>query len=288
MDTIETAAAWLDLGAGEPVRVENGFSFGRSSSSSLALAGNDVSRRHAIIHEQAPNEFYLVDLGSSNGTYVNHRRVAQPVLLRDGDVIQIGSHTCTFRRKKDAEREQTPDTASEMTMPRTQVSSCWLLIADVEGSARLSQTLSSEELAKRIGVWLNDSKRTIEKHGGMINKFLGDGFLAYWSDEKASIQQVAGAIDDLKEVQAAGGIRFRIVAHHGKVAMGGAGALREEGLMGKEVNFAFRMEKLAGSLGASCMVSDAAAKLLAPLKQAKSVGEHELPGFTEKFPFFTI
>jgi hypothetical protein len=52
-----------------------------------------VSRRHAIIRQtEAENRLDLVDLGSSNGTFLNGIRVApdQPRRLRDGDEIRLG------------------------------------------------------------------------------------------------------------------------------------------------------------------------------------------------------
>jgi FHA domain/zinc-ribbon domain len=52
-----------------------------------------VSRRHAIIRQtEAENRLDLVDLGSSNGTFLNGVRVAQdhPQRLRDGDEIRLG------------------------------------------------------------------------------------------------------------------------------------------------------------------------------------------------------
>ena len=44
----------------------------------------------------------MVDLGSANGTFVNGRRVVQPVQLRDGDVVAVGPLELTFRRNEKA------------------------------------------------------------------------------------------------------------------------------------------------------------------------------------------
>jgi hypothetical protein len=67
---------------------------GRSRSCDLRLPGGDASRRHAEI-SGGPNGFTLVDLGSTNGTYVNGQRV-QKHLLRPGDRIEIGNSMITF------------------------------------------------------------------------------------------------------------------------------------------------------------------------------------------------
>jgi len=68
---------------------------GRSSSTAaVVLDDPDVSRRHARI-EMAGDELVVVDLGSTNGTYVNDARVTRHVLV-PGDRMRIGKHDITW------------------------------------------------------------------------------------------------------------------------------------------------------------------------------------------------
>ena len=60
----------------------------------------------------------------------------------------------------------------------------------------------------------------------------------------------------------------------------------EESLIGKEVIFVFRMEKLAGSLGILLMASAAAKGKLEPVMKYEPAGVHELKGFEGSFEFF--
>ena len=62
---------------------------GRVPGNNLVLRAGNISRQHARI---AANGVRLTvsDLGSSNGTFVNGRRIRQPTILRDGDEIWIG------------------------------------------------------------------------------------------------------------------------------------------------------------------------------------------------------
>ncbi|MGC4074345.1 MAG: FHA domain-containing protein [Nibricoccus sp.] len=76
---------WLELAEGERHPLKDGCSLGRSPSNTLRLNHGMVSRRDAVIHRQGEAEFWLVDLGSSNGTLVNDRRLSHPVQLRNGD-----------------------------------------------------------------------------------------------------------------------------------------------------------------------------------------------------------
>jgi pSer/pThr/pTyr-binding forkhead associated (FHA) protein len=66
---------------------------GRSTSNSIVLPFAEISRKHARVWQDNEST-YLEDLGSTNGTFVNGRRLNGRVALYDGDEIQIGD---TFR-----------------------------------------------------------------------------------------------------------------------------------------------------------------------------------------------
>lgn len=61
---------------------------GRGAECEIAIADRQISRHHARLR-RTPDGFLLEDLGSKNGTHVNGARVEAPVLLQDGDVIQV-------------------------------------------------------------------------------------------------------------------------------------------------------------------------------------------------------
>jgi pSer/pThr/pTyr-binding forkhead associated (FHA) protein len=69
------------------------FVIGRASDCELRLRVNEISRRHCIIR-LAGGEATLVDLGSSNGSYLNDERVRSQAVLHSGDVIRLGP--CSF------------------------------------------------------------------------------------------------------------------------------------------------------------------------------------------------
>jgi len=95
--------------------VEGENILGRSHQLAVTLAGTDVSRRHTrILLRQG--EALIEDLGSSNGTFVNGRRVQGQALLRARDVVKIGAHV--FR----VETDQPADPAMTIN---------WSTLADV-------------------------------------------------------------------------------------------------------------------------------------------------------------
>jgi adenylate cyclase len=77
---------------------------GRSTGAEVQLADREVSRRHSII-EFEQGEYVLKDLGSSNGTFINGRRMYAPHKLRDGDEVLIGTTRLVFRMGDATEKE---------------------------------------------------------------------------------------------------------------------------------------------------------------------------------------
>jgi len=62
---------------------------GREAVNDVPLADPEVSRRHARITYQE-GRHVIEDLGSTNGTFVNGRRIASPTILNDSDMIDVG------------------------------------------------------------------------------------------------------------------------------------------------------------------------------------------------------
>lgn len=80
--------AWLEIDRKRHPLRTTGTTIGRAADADIRVSDGLVSRRHARI-EQRNGEFLIVDLGSTNGTYVNGRRVHQRS-LRSGDEIRVG------------------------------------------------------------------------------------------------------------------------------------------------------------------------------------------------------
>src|SRR3954463_8727037 len=77
-------------GAGTTVKIEGPeFTIGREAGVDLVLADGKASRRHAALRVLPDGRATLYDLGSSNGTFVDGRRI-QSTLLQGGEQIQIG------------------------------------------------------------------------------------------------------------------------------------------------------------------------------------------------------
>ncbi|NES15599.1 FHA domain-containing protein [Micromonospora sp. PPF5-17] len=68
---------------------------GRAPSADIVLVDAHLSRRHATVQLTAEG-VSLTDLGSTNGTWLNDRRISGSVPLADGDVVRVGRTELRF------------------------------------------------------------------------------------------------------------------------------------------------------------------------------------------------
>ncbi|MCL2117363.1 MAG: ATP-binding protein [Planctomycetaceae bacterium] len=118
------SSLFVILGSGQGVRHEllkRIVTIGRDSSNVLQLNDSEVSRRHAEVRRLDDVDL-VVDLGSSNGVFVNSRRVTEQ-RLENGDQIQIGKTLFLYTKTSNHRLRRTqrpvaaidfqPDTAGE-------------------------------------------------------------------------------------------------------------------------------------------------------------------------------
>ena len=70
--------AWLEAADGTFHPIQGSCSLGRAAANTIVVESPKVSRRHALIHLQNIGELWLIDFGSSNGTFLNRRRIHHP------------------------------------------------------------------------------------------------------------------------------------------------------------------------------------------------------------------
>lgn len=98
--------AWLRWNDKTFPLVEGENIVGRDPRCAIWIDASGVSRRHAKI-SMAGDRAALEDLDSSNGTFLGSRRVTSETPLADGDVIELGSTTVTFRLWSDDRPQKT-------------------------------------------------------------------------------------------------------------------------------------------------------------------------------------
>lgn len=154
--------------SGTLIRIAQGSSIiGRGSTAAVQLDDNGVSRDHAKIIVSEEGIANLVDLSSTNGTYLNGAPVDVAV-LRDGDRIHVGPDAALLfvylppgaTAKAVADRPQVPEKDEE---PHP------LSARELEVSQLVAEGLTNPEIGKRLFI----SPRTVTTHLVKVYERLG-------------------------------------------------------------------------------------------------------------------
>jgi hypothetical protein len=151
-------ASSLILPDGRMIPLARELTIGRDTANGLVLDVPTVSRRHATVTERA-GRWYVADVGSSNGTFVNGDRLRPGVVrqLRHADRIGIGSETVLFSspaERDDPERTETleePRVALEGQLSPFQRQVVQCLCEPWLAGGELDELPSNEEIAATLG-----------------------------------------------------------------------------------------------------------------------------------------
>ncbi len=84
--------------SGEIYELQPVMALGRNPDNAVVLDSDTVSYEHALITTR-DSHWWIEDLGSSNGTLVNSVYITTPLILSEGDIIEIGSVRLRFTTK---------------------------------------------------------------------------------------------------------------------------------------------------------------------------------------------
>jgi len=150
-----------------------------------------VSRRHAMVQFTENDGYYLIDLGSRNGTFLNDARVSTPCVLANGDRIRVGVYELEFRCdssiRRVAEAAGGADALATRAMYAPRLLS--VLVVDVRGYTKLAQAIDHALLCQVIGSWFREAGQIMEGHGAWALKYIGDAVMAVWLHERPADKQ---------------------------------------------------------------------------------------------------
>ncbi|NLI97130.1 adenylate/guanylate cyclase domain-containing protein [bacterium] len=179
-----------------------------------------------------------------------------------------------------------------------------ILFADIRGFTRLSQTMPPEEIIGLLNHYFTPIIDVIIENEGVLDKFIGDGFLAFWNAPlpqkdhalracKAAIeiQNVITKLNLARENLGKISIKMGMGIHSGAAIAGSIGSARrmEYTIIGESVNFAERLEEAAehGEVLVSKRVKELIAERM-PLKERRikiqDYGEQEIEVFELLIP----
>jgi adenylate cyclase len=177
-----------------------------------------------------------------------------------------------------------------------------LLFSDLRDFTPLSESLSPEDLIEVLNGYFGEMVAAIQKHGGMVDKFIGDAVLAVFGLTEGTENPAAAAVAAAREMQqrlkdynarlAGRGLCLRsgIGVHAGEVVAGylGSSERLEFTVIGHAVNVAARIESKAREPLPSLLFSDEVARRLAGALDVREVDSVTLKGVAEPMRLFTV
>jgi class 3 adenylate cyclase/predicted ATPase len=152
-----------------------------------------------------------------------------------------------------------PPTAgpAALAVPQAERRQLTVLFCDLVGSTALSARLDPEDLRAVIGAYHRCCTGVIERAGGFVAKYMGDGVLAYFGypradehDAERAVRAGLALVEAVAGLDTAAGVplQARVGIATGLVVVGdliGAGEARERGVVGETPNLAARLQTMA-------------------------------------------
>ena len=232
-------------------------------------------------------EFYLIDLGSRNGSFVNGRRVSIPVTLRNGDHLTFGQteldfYCPTLEHSTDslAGFDSKEFTATATLHVRRLIS---VLVVDIRNFTVLTRQLDEKILSEMIGTWFRHAGDIIREHGSWVDKYIGDAVMAIWIHGTQDIKEedmlrIFRALSDLHKMTSdlynlyplPFPLRVGAGINTGYAMVGntGSGDRPDYTALGDTVNAAFRLETSTKQLGLDVAIGETTYRHLSTLENA--------------------
>lgn len=174
-----------------------------------------------------------------------------------------------------------------------------LLFSDIRGFTSLSEKLPAETVIEMLNQYLDKMAEVVFRHGGTLDKFIGDAVMAFWGAPLAvedhprrAVEAALDMMDELEELNeqwsetgAPARLAIGIGVNTGEAIVGNIGSLSRKldyTAIGDAVNLASRLEGLNKEYGTSIIVSettasrlDADAYELATLDEVKVKGKEQ-------------
>jgi class 3 adenylate cyclase len=241
----------------------------------LGLGEYDAIFRKNAINEQVLPNLTAEDLKDMGIGIVGHRRM----LLDAIAVLRPRAET----KSPPAEAPSTPPKPAQDTAERRQVT---VMFSDLVGSTALSARMDPEDLREVISAYQKCVAETVQRYGGFVAKYMGDGVLVYFGYPQAHEDDAERAVRaGLELIQAVGALKSsaplqtRVGIATGLVVVGdliGSGEAQERAIVGETPNLAARLQGTAEPN--AVVIAASTRKLLGDLFELEDVGANDLKG----------
>ncbi len=176
-----------------------------------------------------------------------------------------------------------------------------IIFIDIRGFTSLSEQLSTREVVELLNSYHAHMVEAIFRHGGTLDKYLGDGLIAYFNapvDQPDHAERAVSCAFEMErklvtfnEDRSKEGkvtIKMGIGIHTGRAIVGDIGAphRREFTAIGSAVNVASRLEGMTKEVDRTMVVSEATAQLVSKVPWAE-LGRYPIRGCVEPLLLFT-
>ena len=161
-----------------------------------------------------------------------------------------------------------------------------VMFSDLVGSTALSARMDPEDLREVISAYQKCVAETVQRFGGFVAKYMGDGVLVYFGYPQAHEDDAERAVRaGLELVAAVGGLKThaplqtRVGIATGLVVVGdliGSGASQEQAIVGETPNLAARLQGIAEPN--SVVIAESTRKLVGNLFELEDLGAQDLKG----------
>jgi|CXWL01.1.fsa_nt_gi adenylate cyclase len=177
-----------------------------------------------------------------------------------------------------------------------------VFFADLVGFSAFSEHAQPEEVADLLEIYFTQSVEAIFRHGGTLDKFIGDCVMAFFGAPMAQpdhalraartaieIQQAIRRWNVDREVNGKPPVYARIAINTGPVVVGDIGSNRrvDYTVLGNTVNVAARLEAFVAGPG-EIVVGAETQRIISGEIQCEELGDHQLKGLKQKVPAYRI
>ena len=204
------------------------------------------------------------------GVSLGHRRKILAAIAELGGAVPASPQPVLAERKpQDAERRQVT-----------------VMFSDLVGSTALSARMDPEDLREVISAYQKCVAKTVQRFGGFVAKYMGDGVLVYFGYPQAHEDDAERAVRaGLELIAAVAGLKTRaslqtrVGIATGLVVVGdlvGSGEAQERGIVGETPNLAARLQGVAEPN--MVVIAEGTRKLLGNLFELEDLGAKDLKG----------
>jgi adenylate cyclase len=243
-----------------------------------------------------------VDAGAMTATILLLGLMAIAVIYGNGRAIALVGHVSREQQRRERlGRYFSPQVAAAVeAMPATgatgQHCTVTLLFSDLRDFTAMAEGLDAREIVALLDECHTRMVEVVFAHGGTLDKYLGDGLMAYFGAplpqpdhaERAVRCALAmqAALADLNDARAARGaprLRMGIGVHTGTVVVGDIGSphRREYTAIGDAVNVTSRLEQLTKIHGTPILVSEETRRLVGGMFRFEAAAPARVKGKTE-------